>query len=46
MTYKHWFVSGTNDFISYKNSIRFWLENELNFVERDAFKAAKLDVFF
>lgn len=46
MTYKHWFVSGTNDFISYKNSIRFWLENELNFVERDAFKAAKLDVIF
>lgn len=46
LTYKHWFISGSNDFISYKNSIKFWLENELSFVERDAFKAAKLDVTF
>lgn len=25
LTYKHWFVGGSNDFISYKNSIKFWL---------------------
>lgn len=46
LTVKHWFISGSNDFISYKQSIRFWLENELSFVENSAFKAAKLDVIF
>lgn len=46
LTVKHWFISGANDFISCKQSIRTWLENELSFVESAAFKAAKLDVIF
>ncbi len=46
LTVKHWFVSGDSDFISYKQAVRFWLENELSFVESAAFKAAKLEVFF
>lgn len=46
LTVKHWFVIGSNDFISYKQSIRLWLENELSFVESAAFRTAKLDVIF
>ena len=46
LTIKHWFIGGSNDFISYKQSIRLWLENELSFVESAAFRTAKLDVIF
>lgn len=41
---KHWFVEGSNDYISYYKGVRNWLETELTFVESDAFKKAKLDV--
>lgn len=46
LTYKHWFISGTNDFISYRQSIRYWIENELSFVESAAFRTAKLEVIY
>ena len=41
---RHWFVEGQTDYISYYKAVRNWLENELSFVESDAFKKAKLDV--
>jgi hypothetical protein len=46
LTVKHWFVSGENDFISYKKAVRNWLETELTFVESNDFKNKKLEVFF
>jgi hypothetical protein len=41
---RHWFVEGQSDYIAYYKGFRNWLENELSFVEVDAFKKAKLDV--
>lgn len=40
---RHWFVVSSNDYIGYNKGVRSWLENELSFVENDAFKKAKLD---
>jgi hypothetical protein len=42
---RHWFVQGRYDYISYYKGLRNWIENELNFVERDAFRKAALEVF-
>ena len=42
LSVKHWYVSGDYDFIAFKQSLRFWLENELTFIESPAFKSAKL----
>ncbi len=39
---KHWYVSGDYDYIAFKQSLKFWLENELSFIESTAFKNAKL----
>lgn len=39
---KHWFIAGQNDYISYYKGVRNWIENELAFVESDAFRKAKL----
>jgi hypothetical protein len=44
LSVRHWFVAGQSDFISYYKGVRNWLENELAFVESDAFKKAKLEV--
>ena len=41
---RHWFVNGQKDYISYYKAARNWIENELSFVESDAFRKAKLDV--
>lgn len=41
---KHWFVYGQYDYITYYKGGRNWVENELSFVESDAFRKAKLDV--
>ena len=41
---KHWFVQGRYDFIGYYKGLKFWLESELNFVEKDAFRKATLEV--
>ena len=41
---RHWFVYGQHDYISYYKGARNWIENELNFVEKSAFKAASLEV--
>lgn len=41
---RHWFVYGQYDYISYYKGGRNWVENELSFVESDAFRKAKLDV--
>jgi hypothetical protein len=41
---RHWFIQGQQDYISYYKGARYWLESELNFVERDAFKKAALEV--
>ena len=41
---KQWFISGDNDYIAYKQSLRIWLENELTFVESATFKPLKLEV--
>ncbi len=43
---RHWFVVSSNDYIGYNKGVRSWLENELSFVENDAFKKAKLDVYY
>lgn len=32
LSVKHWYVSGDYDFIGFKQSLRFWLENELTFI--------------
>ena len=42
---RHWFVQGQKDYISYYKGLRNWIETELNFVEKDAFKKAPLEVF-
>ena len=42
---KHWFVEGQTDYISYYKAVRTWIENELSFVESDAFRKATLTVF-
>lgn len=42
---KHWFVAGLNDYTSYFKGVRNWLETELSFIESDAFKKAKLEVY-
>lgn len=39
---RHWFVQGQKDYISYYKGVRNWIENELNFVEKDAFRKAAL----
>ena len=44
LSVKHWYVSGDYDYIAFKQSLRFWLENELSFIESTAFKNAKLEV--
>ncbi len=41
---RHWFVEGQSDYIAYYKGVRNWIENELSFVESDAFKKAKLEV--
>lgn len=41
---RHWFVEGQNDYISYSKAVRSWIENELSFVESDAFRKARLEV--
>lgn len=41
---RHWFVNGQYDYISYYKGARNWVENELSFIESDAFRKAKLDV--
>ena len=41
---RHWFVQGRYDYIAYYKGLRNWMENELNFVERDAFRKAALEV--
>lgn len=43
---RHWFVQGRYDYIAYYKGLRNWMENELNFVERDAFRKAALEVKF
>lgn len=45
LSVKHWYVSGDYDYIAFKQSLRFWLENELNFLESATFKNAKLEVW-
>ena len=37
-------MQGQKDYISYYKGLRNWIETELNFVERDAFKKAALEV--
>lgn len=44
LSVKHWYVSGDYDYIAFKQSLKFWLENELSFIESAAFKNAKLEV--
>jgi hypothetical protein len=46
LSVKHFYISGDYDYIAYKQSLRFWMENELAFLESAAFKAAKLEVSF
>lgn len=41
---RHWFVEGLSDYVSYYKGVRNWVENELAFVESDAFRKAKLEV--
>lgn len=41
---RHWFVEGLSDYISYYKGVKNWIENELSFVENDAFKKAKMEV--
>lgn len=41
---RHWFLEGQIDYISYYKGVRNWVENELTFVESDAFRKLKLEV--
>jgi hypothetical protein len=41
---RHWFIQGQIDYICYYKGLRNWVDNELNFVESEAFKNAKLEV--
>ena len=41
---RHLFISGSSDYITYYKGVRTWIENELSFVESDAFRKAKLEV--
>lgn len=40
---RHWFIQGQKDYISYYKGARNWIENELSFVESDAFRKAALE---
>ena len=40
---RHWFLEGQIDYISYYKGVRNWIENELTFVESDAFRKLKLE---
>lgn len=43
---RHWFIQGQVDYISYYKGLRFWVDNELSFVESDTFRKSKLEVKF
>ena len=44
LSVKHMFVVGDSDYISYKKAVQTWLEDDVTFVESNAFKSKKLDV--
>lgn len=35
---RHWFLQGQIDYLCYYKGLKNWLENELNFVEREAYR--------
>lgn len=41
---RHWFIQGQVDYISFYKGLRYWVDNELNFVESDTFRKSKLEV--
>ena len=41
---RHLFITGSTDYITYYKGALNWIENDLTFVEKDAFKKAKLEV--